>query len=131
MMFRMPGLDQDTSRSFSPTRSSSDLGNQLKGPLTRPEVRKVQSSISVQHPNQSDTWEVMTLGNHLSSHKNVDITPPKSIQNSSMTRPRPSGVSIHSVDTNLRPQGTHLFFDALGSSTHKVQSIGALAGRAG
>ena len=72
----MPGiisLDENLTGFFCPACSSGNLGQQLEGPFSRPEIRKVQRKVRQDCSHQCDIRKVMPLGDQLGAHHYVDF----------------------------------------------------------
>ena len=67
------GLDHDVSGHISPARSSRRLGQQLESPLRRPVIPCVQRHVRQQDPHKRDPREIVSLHDHLCSHKDVRL----------------------------------------------------------
>ena len=67
------GLDQGTSGAIGAAGPSCDLAQHLIGSLARSWVAALQTQISIDHPNQSEVWEVMAFGDDLGADQNVDL----------------------------------------------------------
>src|SRR5882724_9812892 len=74
IMKRMISLDQHATFDIAATGSTCDLGEQLKSPFSSPEIRHRQTGIDRNHADKRDIREIMTFGDHLGSHQNVDLT---------------------------------------------------------
>ena len=73
VMLRMKCLDNNASGFLTPAGTSGYLGNQLKCPLTSPEIRKPKTGIGKNYADQRNIGEMMPLGYHLSAQKNINF----------------------------------------------------------
>jgi hypothetical protein len=58
-------LDENFSSHVASTGATGDLGQQLKGPFSGPEIGHMQANIRVDDAYQRDVWKIEALGNHL------------------------------------------------------------------
>src|SRR5580704_6064712 len=68
---RRVGLHKHLSRRLASSRATSHLGQELKGPLTRTEVRHVECEIGVDDSDQRDIREMQTFRDHLGADEDV------------------------------------------------------------
>ena len=70
---RLEGLDDDRALEAAPPRAAGDLGEQLEGPLRRPEVRQLEGEVGVEDADQGDAREIEPLGDHLRAEEQVEL----------------------------------------------------------
>ncbi len=101
VMFGIEGLDDDLTRNISPAASAGNLCEELKCPLCGPEIGEVQGHIRGNDADQVDVGEIMALGDHLSSHEDIDF-PVFQAPEDPFTLP-PSGyrVPVHASDGGM------------------------------
>src|SRR6266516_5971668 len=68
------GLNHDLTRRVATTGAASDLLEHGEEPLGGAEVPTVESIIRAQHSDQRQLWKVVTLGDHLRAHQDVDCS---------------------------------------------------------
>src|SRR5580704_7945634 len=108
-------LDENFSRHVASTGATGDLGQQLKGPFSSPEIGHMQADIRVDDAYQRDVWEIQALGNHLRPDQNVDFTGSKRLQRLAICVFARHRVSVHSGDCGRRKKFANGTFDFLGS----------------
>ena len=81
----------------------------------------------MQHANQGDSREVVSLGHHLCAHQHINLSVPKAIENTAMGRARAGGVRIHPINPKAWPQSQHPFFETLGPVPDQLQSAAVVA----
>ena len=74
------GLNQHSTASVATSRSTSNLGNQLKSPLGRSQVGLMQKRIGVDDAHQSNVRKIESLGNHLGAQQDLDFSMPEFFQ---------------------------------------------------
>jgi len=97
-MFGQGCLNQDFASQLPTPGAPCNLAQQLEGPLTGPEIRKVDPHVGIYHTHESHPRKVQSLGDHLSPEKNVHLPSPEPTQNL-VVGPFPrSGIDIHPGD---------------------------------
>ena len=72
-MLRAIGLHHDAARPIATASPPRYLFKQLEGPLGRTEVGQVHALVRLQHAYQGYAAEVVTLGDHLGTHQDIDL----------------------------------------------------------
>ena len=129
-MIRRKGLNNDPSLRLPPPRSARHLAQELKGSFRRPEVGKIQREICQEDTHQRDPGNVMTFGDHLGPHENLDLAPFPLPQQFLMSSPLPRRIPIHPGDSGFREERGQFLFHPLGAKSHgrkgAVAAVGAV-----
>ena len=80
---------------FFSSRSADRLREDLKRPLPRTVIRRVEGKIRRQHSYQRNVGKIMPFGYHLRADKNLRFFPGKRFQNFAVAFLRLSGVGVH------------------------------------
>ena len=106
-MLGIIGLQYHPSRHVSAAGSAGNLSQKLKGPFTGTKIRKTQGQVGTDYSHQSYIGKIMTFGDHLGTHKNIDgfvINPFQQGQNGALAGGR---VAIHPGNPGLRKEIAH------------------------
>ena len=79
IMIRRVGLDDDLPRLVAPSGTACRLTQQLKGPLSAPEVLSEQRQIRRQNSHQRHVGVVVSFDDHLGSQQHVGVSPGKGL----------------------------------------------------
>ena len=74
---RRVSLDNHFAFQLAAPGSSCDLGEELKGPLAGPDIRNMETNVSVQDSYQRHIRKVQSFGNHLGADENIDLLGPE------------------------------------------------------
>ena len=96
------GLQHNLARSLAASRASRHLRQQLKGPLGGPEVRETQGAVGAHHAHQRDIGNVVSLGNHLRAHQQIDLARLQRAQHALKVVAPAHRVAIQSPNARLR-----------------------------
>jgi hypothetical protein len=67
------GLKHHEALKLSSSGAPGDLGEELKRTFGCPKVRHMQAHVTVYHAYESYVGKIMSLGDHLSAHEDVDL----------------------------------------------------------
>src|SRR5260370_35004935 len=73
VVMRMISLNQDASRQVATTCASGDLRDQSKGTFSGTKIRKSQSGVHRNDAYQSDVGKIVTFGQHLRAHEQIQF----------------------------------------------------------
>ena len=83
---------------FAAPGATRHLRQQLKRPLTRSEVRDVQTQVGVDDPDQCHVWEVQPFRNHLRADEDVDFSGAKIAEDAAVILLALERVRVHPLD---------------------------------
>src|SRR5215471_2233315 len=89
------GLNKHLPARLASASPASDLGEELEQALRSTKIRNGQGGIGRHHADQGDIGVIVSFGNHLCAHQDIDGTTAQSTQNALMGRFGPGGVAIH------------------------------------
>ena len=70
-MLRIKSLNEDAARQFAAASAASDLSHQLEGAFGGAEVGHGQGAVGADHSDERDAMEIVSFGEHLRTHKNI------------------------------------------------------------
>ena len=127
IMLWMVCLDKCLAGFPAPSRSSYCLGKKLKGSFCTPIIGCIKRKICRNRSYQSNVWKIMSLDDHLGSHKNVSLMSRKRREDLLVASLCPCGIIIHPQYPDAWKRPHKHFFDLLGScleSTNIRRSAG-------
>src|SRR6476619_4991391 len=71
VMIRVISLNQNFAGQITASGSTSDLGQQLEGPLGGAEIGQRQTGVDRYHTNQRNIWEIVTFGEYLGADQHI------------------------------------------------------------
>src|SRR6516165_10044885 len=95
-------LDENFSRRFAASGAPRHLRQQLKRPLTRAKIRKMQRQIRVDDSNEGNIWKMQPLRNHLRPDQDIDLAGTKLTQRFAIRFLARHRVGIHSSHNRIR-----------------------------
>ena len=101
-----------------PTRHLHQRG---KEPLGRAKVGSKQGRIGVDHHHQRELPEVVTLGEHLGTHQQIDLTGMRGIEHLLRRAATAGDIAIEPADACARKQRLQALFESLGATTEASQ----------
>src|SRR5579863_3743699 len=125
-MIGMAGLYQHLARHLPTARAPCDLQELLEKLLGSTKVRAVQSLIGVDHRNQSQSWEVVALRQHLRTDQYIGGAAARALQVLLEGTLWPCRIAIDADNPRRRKPLRERVFHALGALTDARQ-ISALA----
>jgi len=111
------GLDDDSSWRAGAPRAPCNLGEQLKGSLGGSEVGKVETDVGDDDTHQAYLRKVMTLGDHLGTHHDVDRPVVEAVKHALRVTAFSRGVAVESCNPRLGKLAADLLFEPLGPDT--------------
>ena len=88
-------LDQDPPLLAAPARAARDLGQQLKRPLQRPEVRKVQHAVRLEDADHAYPFKIQPLCHHLRAHQDLNLPRLEGPNDALVAGSTPGGIQVH------------------------------------
>jgi hypothetical protein len=76
----LEGLKDDCPRTVGTACAAGDLREQLEGALGSAEIWEGEALIGKGHADQGNPGNVVSLGNHLRTHQDVDLAAPQPIE---------------------------------------------------
>ena len=112
-------------RCLPASRAPRDLGQQLESTFRRTKIRKTQSCVGPNHPDQRDSVDVMPLGNHLRAHQQIEFAFVERIQSPLKVLTAADGITIQSADARLRKHAVQQFFQFFRTGSQKINVLAA------
>ncbi len=81
-------------RQIAPTGSSGDLGKQLEGAFGGAEIRKSERKVGAYDADQRYSVHVVTLGDHLCAHQQIEFARIKSIEHAFEVFAPPHSIAV-------------------------------------
>ena len=91
-------MHENFARRFAAAGAAGDLGEQLKGPFARAEIRHVQREIGVDDSDQRHVRKMQTFRDHLRADQDVDLARAKSAQRFAIGIFARHRIGIHALD---------------------------------
>ena len=101
-MLRHVGLDDHLAGKISASCPARGLGQQLKGPLRRVILGRVEREVRRQHADQRDPGEIVSLNDHLRADQDIRFVPVKGLQDPAVAGLAGGRVGIHPEHACLR-----------------------------
>ena len=127
-MARIAGLDEHLAGTLPAPGASGDPSKHRKQPLGRPVVGRNERRIRVQHGDQRERREVMSLCEELRTDQNVSFAPPDVFQRAHKIGSTPCAVAVDAHDPGAGKKRGQCLFYALRAASHRLQ-IHVAAGR--
>ena len=108
-------LQDDASRLISPSGSPRGLGEKLKNPLACPEIRHMQTNITVGDADDGNVGEIVSLRDHLGSNKNRGLAAPNSPEDRFIRLKIVRRIAVESIDSCIGKQTAKLLINSFGS----------------
>ena len=128
-MLRRPGLKQGTSGALAGARPAGDLGQGWKGALGGAQIAAAQAEVGVDHADQGEVREVVTLGRRLGGDQDVVGAGGHLLDQGARRRRIDDGVGGEDRHPRIGKQGARLLLDPLHARADGDQAVvGAAVG---
>ena len=101
-MHRRKGLHHHFALHLAAARATGHLGEQLKGPFARTEVRQMQTGIRIHDADQGHARKVQAFGDHLGAHKDIDFATAKVAEDATVIIFALKRIRIHAGNIRAR-----------------------------
>ena len=123
VVLRIKCLDEDFAGQIATARASGNLREQLECALCGAEIGHAEAKIGAYNSDERDALEIVSLGDHLSSHKDIDLVCVDSIKERLRAAFQARGVGIDARNACLREKFGEVLLDALGATPHRLQIL--------
>ena len=118
-MARIAGLDEHLAGTLPAPGASGDLSKHRKQPLGCPVVGRNERRIRVQHGDQRERREVMSLCEELRTDQNVSFALPDVLQRAHKIGSTPCAVAVDAHDPRAGKKRGQCLFYALRAASHR------------
>jgi hypothetical protein len=109
------GLDDHLPLGLAATSTTRNLSQELKSPFPSTEIGRVKAYIGIDNANKGDVREIESLGDHLCTQQDIDLTGSEFSQYFDIRTSTGHGVGIHPRKTCLWKKSPDCLLDPLGA----------------
>src|SRR5438445_7087334 len=124
IVFGVIALHDHFSRQSTASRTPRHLGQELKCSLRRAKIRKTQLRIGGGNSNQSDTMKVVSFGNHLRPHQNVNVPSSEVAEYLGKGPFMAHGIAVEAGDASLREKRAQVLLHLFSACADKIDMFG-------